>query len=50
MHAFFANIANTTVGVYFYAATNPDWNTNGSMWLLLDNGPIFMLPKDLGSL
>ena len=33
-------------GAYFYAATNPDWSTNGSAWLLLDNGPLFMLPKE----
>ena len=33
-------------GAYFCAATNPDWSTNGSAWLLLDNGPVFMLPKE----
>jgi len=27
-------------------ATNPDPATNGSAWLLTDDGPVFMVPKE----
>ncbi|KAH9485068.1 5'-hydroxyaverantin dehydrogenase [Psilocybe cubensis] len=33
-------------GAIFYAATNPEPATNGSAWLLLDDGPLFMVPKE----
>ncbi|TEB30369.1 NAD(P)-binding protein [Coprinellus micaceus] len=33
-------------GAIFYAATDPDWETNGSSWLLPDDGPVFYVPKE----
>ncbi|PPQ84588.1 hypothetical protein CVT25_015791 [Psilocybe cyanescens] len=33
-------------GGIFYAATDPDIATNGSAWLLLDDGPLFMVPRE----
>lgn len=33
-------------GAIFYAATNPDWATNGASWLLPDDGPVFFVPQE----
>ena len=33
-------------GAIFYAATNPNPATNGCAWLLPDNGPVFLVPKE----
>lgn len=33
-------------GAIFYAATDPDESTNGSSWILADDGEVFMLPKE----
>ncbi|KAF6763116.1 hypothetical protein DFP72DRAFT_874743 [Ephemerocybe angulata] len=33
-------------GAIFYAATDPDPETNGSCWLLPDDGPVFLLKKE----
>ncbi|KAF8629223.1 hypothetical protein AX17_005806 [Amanita inopinata Kibby_2008] len=33
-------------GAIFYAATNPDPATSGSAWLIPDDGPVFMVPKE----
>lgn len=33
-------------GAIFHAATNPDPETNGCAWLLLDNGPVFRVKPD----
>jgi hypothetical protein len=33
-------------GAIIYLATNPDPATNGSAWLLTDDGPVFMVPKE----
>lgn len=33
-------------GAIIYAATNPDPAINGSAWTLMDDGPVFMLPKE----
>jgi len=33
-------------GAIFYAATDPDERTNGSAWLLADDGEVFMVPKE----
>lgn len=33
-------------GAIFYAATNPDPETNGCAWLLLDDGPVFRVKPD----
>jgi len=33
-------------GAIIYLATNPDSATNGNAWLLTDNGPVFMVPKE----
>ncbi|EAU91051.1 hypothetical protein CC1G_03219 [Coprinopsis cinerea okayama7 len=30
----------------FYAATDPDPNTNGASWLLADDGPVVLCPKE----
>ncbi|RDB25508.1 5'-hydroxyaverantin dehydrogenase [Hypsizygus marmoreus] len=47
---FLAGIPLTTVpriaGAIVYAATNPDPETSGCAWLLTDNGPVFMVPKE----
>ncbi|KIK09846.1 hypothetical protein K443DRAFT_81785 [Laccaria amethystina LaAM-08-1] len=47
---FLAGIPLTPVprigGAIFYAATNPDPATNGCAWLLPDNGPVFLVPKE----
>ena len=33
-------------GAIFKAATDPDMNTSGSSYLLLDDGPVFRVPKE----
>ncbi|TFK44278.1 hypothetical protein BDQ12DRAFT_672693 [Crucibulum laeve] len=33
-------------GAIFYAATDPDFASNGSAWLLPDDGPVFMVPRE----
>ena len=33
-------------GAIFYAATDSDENSSGSAWLLVDDGPVFMVPKE----
>ncbi|KAF8740183.1 hypothetical protein AX14_008369 [Amanita brunnescens Koide BX004] len=33
-------------GAIFYSATNPDPETSGNAWLILDNGPVFRVPKE----
>ncbi|KAF8813916.1 NAD(P)-binding protein [Phlegmacium glaucopus] len=33
-------------GAIFYAATDTDEKSNGSAWLLVDDGPVFMVPKE----
>ena len=33
-------------GAIFYAATDPDKKTNGSAWLLADDGPLFLIEKE----
>jgi len=33
-------------GAIFYTATNPDPATNGCAWLLPDNGPVFLVPRE----
>lgn len=33
-------------GAILYAATDPSPETNGSAWLLTDDGPVFMVPKE----
>lgn len=33
-------------GAIVYAATNPDPETNGCAWLLTDDGPVFMVPRE----
>lgn len=33
-------------GAIFFAATDVDPKTNGAAWLLLDDGPVFMVPKE----
>ncbi|KAF8971278.1 hypothetical protein BDZ97DRAFT_1724500 [Flammula alnicola] len=47
---FLAGIPLTPVprvaGAIFYAATDPDMATNGSAYLLLDDGPVFLVPKE----
>lgn len=34
-------------GAMFYAATHPDMETSGSVWLLPDDGFVFQLEKEL---
>ncbi|KAK0462633.1 uncharacterized protein EV420DRAFT_1619137 [Desarmillaria tabescens] len=34
------------VGAIFYSATDPDPDSNGSAWLLLDDGPIYQVSKE----
>ena len=45
-----AGIPKTSVsrvaGAIFYAATDRDEKSNGSAWLLVDDGPVFMVPKE----
>ncbi|KAF9527312.1 hypothetical protein CPB83DRAFT_856337 [Crepidotus variabilis] len=47
---FLAGIPLTKVervaGAIFYAATDPDASTNGSSWLLADDGEVFCVPKE----
>ena len=47
---FLAGIPKTPVsriaGAIFYAATDRDEKSNGSAWLLVDDGPVFMVPKE----
>jgi NAD(P)-dependent dehydrogenase (short-subunit alcohol dehydrogenase family) len=47
---FLAGIPLTPVsriaGAIFYAATDEDMATSGSAWLLPDDGPVFMCPKE----
>jgi len=47
---FLAGILLTPVsriaGAIFHAASNPDPETNGCAWLLLDNGPVFRVEPD----
>ena len=47
---FLAGIPLTPVsriaGAIFHAASNPDPETNGCAWLLLDNGPLFRVEPD----
>ncbi|KIM45372.1 hypothetical protein M413DRAFT_442041 [Hebeloma cylindrosporum] len=47
---FLAGIPLTPVtrvaGAIFYAATDADMATSGSAWLLVDDGPVFMCPKE----
>jgi len=33
-------------GAIFYAATDRDEKSSGSAWLLVDDGPVFMVPKE----
>ncbi|KAJ7594455.1 hypothetical protein C8J56DRAFT_821152 [Mycena floridula] len=33
-------------GAIFYAATEPTLETNGCAWLLLDDGPVFLVPRE----
>ena len=33
-------------GAIFYAATDADQKSSGSAWLLVDDGPVFMVPKE----
>lgn len=33
-------------GAIFFAASDADMNTSGSAYLLLDDGPVFMVPKE----
>ena len=33
-------------GAIFYAATDPDRTNNGSVWLLPDQGPVYMLERE----
>lgn len=33
-------------GAIFKAATDPDMTTSGSAYLLLDDGPVFRVPKE----
>jgi len=33
-------------GAIFYAATDTDQKSSGSAWLLVDDGPVFMIPKE----
>lgn len=33
-------------GAIFYAATDPDMGTNGSAWLIPDDGNVFLVPKE----
>jgi NAD(P)-dependent dehydrogenase (short-subunit alcohol dehydrogenase family) len=33
-------------GAIFYAATDSDEKSSGSAWLLVDDGPVFMVPKE----
>ena len=48
--AFLAGIPKTPVsrvaGAIFYAATDRDEKSSGSAWLLVDDGPVFMVPKE----
>ncbi len=34
------------VGAIFYSATDPDPDSNGSAWLLLDDGPVVQVSKE----
>lgn len=47
---FLAGIPKTPVsrvaGAIFYAATDIDEKSSGSAWLLVDDGPVFMVPKE----
>ena len=47
---FLAGIPKTPVsriaGAVFYAATDRDEKSSGSAWLLVDDGPVFMVPKE----
>ena len=47
---FLAGIPKTPVsriaGAIFYAATDRDENSSGSAWLLVDDGPVFMIPEE----
>jgi hypothetical protein len=47
---FLAGIPKTPVsriaGAVFYAATDRDEKSSGSAWLLVDDGPVFMIPKE----
>jgi len=47
---FLAGIPKTPVsriaGAIFYAATDSDEKSSGSAWLLVDDGPVFMVPKE----
>lgn len=33
-------------GAIFYASTEPNPETSGSAWLLPDDGPVFLVPKE----
>ena len=47
---FLAGIPKTPVsrvaGAIFHAATDRDEKSSGSAWLLVDDGPVFVVPKD----
>jgi hypothetical protein len=47
---FLAGIPLTPVsriaGAIFYSATNPDPETSGCAWLLPDDGPVFLVPRE----
>lgn len=47
---FLAGIPKTPVsriaGAIFYAATDRDEKSSGSAWLLVDDGSVFMIPKE----
>lgn len=50
MKLFLAGIPLTPVpriaGAIFYSATDPDTATNGCAWLLPDDGPVFLVPRE----
>jgi len=33
-------------GSIFYAATDPNPETNGGAWMLMDDGPLFLVPRE----
>ncbi|KAK0195010.1 hypothetical protein F5146DRAFT_1100683 [Armillaria mellea] len=43
---FLSPLVTRIVGAIFYSATDPDPESNGSAWLLLDDGPVFQVSKE----